>query len=120
MWMGLGMAALLGLMVGPRAAEAQSGNRFGAPGVQRPTTSPYLNLLQGKNRAQRLALNYQRTVRPEQEWRRYTSGLNNQVGALQNRVDRAIRPDGSLILPGTGHTTSFMNTGQYFPGMRGR
>ena len=66
------------------------------------------------------AINYQNLVRPQQELRNYTSNLNNRVNSLQSQVNGTINPDGSLMLPGTGHTTSFMNTGRYFPGLRGR
>lgn len=111
-----GLVALL-LSLGWSAPAMAQGNQFGAPGIQRPTTSPYLNLFRGgNNRALNFGLNYQRGVRPERDLRQYSAGLNNNIGALQNDFNRAIGPDGSLIVPGTGHKTSFMNTGGYYSG----
>lgn len=111
-----GIVALL-LGIGWSAPAMAQGNQFGAPSIQRPTTSPYLNLLRGgNNRALNFGLNYQRGVRPEQDLRRYSAGLNNNIGNVQNDLNRVIGPDGSLQVPGTGHTTSFMNTRGYFSG----
>lgn len=109
---------LLALFLCPVSAHAQV-NDFGAPSIQRPTTSPYLNLFRSNNRGLNFGLNYQRLVRPEQQWRNYTSRLNSQVGTLQGRVNSAIAPDGSIILPGTGHATSFLNTGGYLQSRSG-
>jgi hypothetical protein len=106
---------LIVFAVFPSSVQAQS-NQFGAPSIQRPTTSPYLNLLRGTNRSLRFGLNYQRRVRPELDLRANAARTNANVGVLQQRFDQAIGPDGSVILPSTGHTTSFMNTGSYFSG----
>lgn len=110
-----GIMALLLALAGSSSVMAQ-GNQFGAPTIQRPTTSPYLNLFRGSNRALNFGLNYQRRVRPEQDLRQYSAGLNNNIGNVQSDLNRAIGPDGSLLVPGTGHRTSFMNTGGYFSG----
>jgi hypothetical protein len=105
---------LLGLFV-VSTCQAQS-NDFGAPSINRPTTSPYLNLFNGSNRSMSLGLNYQRRVRPEQALRQNAAQTNNQVGGLQQQLNMVVGPDGNVRLPGTGHRTSFMNTGGYFSG----
>jgi hypothetical protein len=112
------LAALLAIIAGLicTAPTMAQGNQFGAPSIQRPTTSPYLNLFQGTNRAMDLGLNYQRRVRPEQDLRNYAARNNQQIGNLQQQFNTAIAPDGTIILPGTGHQTSFMNTRGYFSG----
>ncbi|MBL8850121.1 MAG: hypothetical protein JNG89_10570 [Planctomycetaceae bacterium] len=112
------IASLMLATVGTRNATAQSpSNQFGAPSIRRPTTSPYLNLFRdnnSNNRALDFGLNYQRLVRPERELRNYSAQLNNQVNTLQNDFNSVIAADGSIKVPGTGHQTSFMNTGGYF------
>lgn len=118
-WSSMVVVCLLLTMFGSRPALAQApGNQFGAPSIRRPTTSPYLNLFRdnNNNRALNFGLNYQRLVRPEQELRNYSANLNTQIGTLSDRVDSQIAPDGSVTVPGTGHSTSFMNTGGYFSG----
>jgi len=113
-----GLAVLvLGLFV-VSTCQAQS-NDFGAPSINRPTTSPYLNLFNGSNRSMSLGLNYQRRVRPEQALRQNAAQTNNQVGGLQQQLNMVVGPDGNVRLPGTGHRTSFMNTGGYFGGLGG-
>ena len=101
-------------------AQPPTGNTFGSRGVRRPTTSPYLNLQRSGDPSIDFAINYQQLVRPQQQLRSEASNLNNRLNSLQRQVNKAIRPDGTLILPGTGHATSFMNTGRYFPGSRSR
>lgn len=105
---------MLGLMAAS-SCWAQS-NDFGAPSINRPTTSPYLNLFNGSNRALSLGLNYQRRVRPEQALRQNAAQTNAQVGGLQQQLNLVVGPDGNVRLPGTGHQTSFMNTQGYFAG----
>ena len=113
-------AMILCWLVQPAAAQPPVGNTFGAPSIQRPTVSPYLNLQRTGDPSIDFAINYQSLVRPQHDFRNYAANLNNRVNRLDRQVNRAIRPDGSLILPGTGHRTSFLNTGSYFPGYRGR
>lgn len=112
-------AAALGLSWAGLALAQPPG--VGGPGPTRPTTSPYLNLLQGGNRGN-AALNYYRLVRPEQEWRRYDAQLNQQVTGLRrdvNNLQAGLLPDGSRPLSTSGHATSFQNLGSYFPGSQG-
>jgi len=119
-WLSVAVALCFGFCVRPAAAQAPVGNQFGAQSVRRPTTSSYLNLQRTGDPTIDFAINYQQLVRPQRQFRNDTANLNNRLNSLQRQVNRAIRPDGTLILPGTGHATSFMNTGQYFPGYRGR
>ena len=99
-------------------AQSPGGNQFGQPGVSRPTTSPYLNLLQGRNNRS-VALDYFRLVKPEQEWRRYTSGLNQRLNLVESTLSQDLLPDGSRgTVKRSGHSTTFMNTGSYFPQKR--
>lgn len=116
----LGLLSAAGMLVaaaGHACAQAPTGNQFGARGVARPTTSPYLNLL--FNNGQNLGLNYYRSVRPEQEWRRYTTGLNQRLNLVESSLSRDLLPDGSSgDVKKSGHSTTFLNTGSYFPQSR--
>lgn len=110
-----GSLVLVVFAAGIAQAQAPSGNQFGAPGVGRPTTSPYLNLLQGRNNRS-VALDYFRLVKPEQEWRRYSSGLNQRLNLVESTLSQDLLPDGSRgTVKRSGHSTTFMNTGSYFP-----
>ena len=83
------------------------------PGVgpaQRPSFSPYLNLL---NRGNNPTLNYLGIVRPQQQ-------LNQQVGQLQNQANQQSQASNSggasdtdFINP-TGNVSVFNNTAGYF------
>jgi hypothetical protein len=118
------VTVIVGLLVlqfaQPCAAQPPVGNTFGSQSIRRPTTSPYLNLHRTGDPGIDFAIDYQKLVRPEQQLRNYSANLNSRLNRLEHRVNQAIAPDGSLILPGTGHATTFMNTGRYFPGYRGR
>jgi hypothetical protein len=83
---------------------------------QRPTFSPYLNLLRGGN----TALNYYGIVRPQQQF-------DQQLGQLQSRLGQAAREFEQLdqqisagysqfnpLLPATGNVATFNNLGGYF------
>lgn len=103
---------VLGLALFAETAVSQ-----GPPGPpSRPTTSPYLNLLRN-NQRNNFALDYYRLVRPEQEWRNYTSRLNQRLSQVESSIgQRSLLPDGSVSdMRTTGHPTSFLNTGGYFP-----
>ena len=114
----LSLAVPAGMLACCHTASAQPPGVGGGPAINRPTTSPYLNLLNRGNRGfGGPALNYYRFVRPEQELRRYSSQLGQQVTGLQQSLtSQGLLPDGSRPLSGTGHTTSFLNLGGYFPG----
>lgn len=90
------------------------GPTFGSP--NRPTVSPYLNLLQNRN--QSAALNYYRAYRPEIEFRANEQRLGRSIRSLQNEFDRSrvAEQTENSRLGTTGHSTVFGNTGSYFPG----
>lgn len=109
------------LLTASGTAMAQPPGVGGGPAINRPTTSPYLNLFNRGNQgfggpALNRALNYYRFVQPEQQLRRYSGQLGQQVTSLeQSLTSQGLLPDGSRALSGTGHTTSFLNLGGYFP-----
>ena len=111
------LVVLTGMLMLSSIAAAQPPGVGGGPAINRPTTSPYLNLLNRGNRGfGGPALNYYRFVRPEQELRQYSSQLGQQVTSLQQSLtSQGLLPDGSRALSGTGHATSFLNLGGYFP-----
>lgn len=97
--------------------EAQSPRRFSRSRIganRRPVISPYLNLLNARGR--NFDSQYFQRTRPELEFRRANSLFNSQIAGLQQQVTS----QGQLLqrvqttLGGTGHRTSFLNTGGYF------
>lgn len=110
-------AALVLSMVATAGAQGPPG--IEPPRISRPTTSPYLNLLRNDQR-QNFALDYYRLVRPEQEWRNYTSRLNQRLQSVESTLNQPqLLPDGSMTdMRTTGHSTTFLNTGGYFPQSR--
>lgn len=83
--------------------------------INRPTTSPYLNLLRPQGATG--VPNYQSLVRPQlqqdrtnAQQRRTMNNLQNQISNLQ--VEGA-PPPYTGVRP-TGHRSSFMQTGNYF------
>ena len=112
-------AIVVGLgLVQHAAAQGPSAARSSvilSPSV-RPVTSPYLNLLEDDGRG--FVLNYYRRVRPELEFRRADDRINRSVSRLEQRVDRTserTKTDGRPVP--TGHRATFMNLGNYFPGL---
>ena len=96
---------------------AQQGRRRASSRLQspqnRPTTSPYLNLL-GGNRGP--GFNYYRRVRPEQNFLRNDAIFNRSLGNMQQEMSsfkRQLQSTKSGLSP-TGHRTSFLNLGNYF------
>jgi hypothetical protein len=90
-------------------ASAQPPAPAGPP-PQRPTFSPYLNLLRpGGSPAQ----NYYGLVRPEQQFRQSIGSLQGQVNANQQAIGnlQTNPADGPAV---TGHPVYFLNTGGYF------
>jgi hypothetical protein len=81
--------------------------------LNRPTVSPYLNLLrpQGLNQVP----NYQSLVRPQVQQER----TNQQQAAALQRLDQTIgslesRGEGTTGIRPTGHHTTFLGHGGYF------
>lgn len=93
--------------------EAQT-RRGLRPQSRRPVTSPYLNLLD-RNRG--IGSNYYRRVRPELEFRQNDARLSRSLNALR-RQQLATQVQIRSQLSGTGHRTSFLNLGGYFPSAR--
>jgi len=81
-----------------------------------PTVSPYLSLL---NRNNSLAFNYYEMYRPQVEFRNAYRQLNQDVSQLNERLTQQEQAFQRSQLGPTGHTTTFMNTGRYYP-MSGR
>ncbi len=83
-------------------------------GPQRPTFSPYLQLL---NRGGSPALNYLGVVRPQQQLAQQLNQLQQQNIASQNFYNDALNQDlndlANLLQP-TGNVAVFNNTGNYF------
>lgn len=84
---------------------------------QRPTVSPYLNLVRDDNGA---AANYQTLVRPQME----QIDFNRQQQTRLDRLDRQFQSfrnenaypiQGSEQLRETGHSTRFMNRSHFYP-----
>lgn len=104
---------------GSRPGRFSSG--YSAPSVNpmanimnRPTVSPYLNLLNGGPG------NYQSFVRPFAQNQQQLRQQQNQIGGLQrglNQVQQSLQAptsgDGSLRP--TGHTSQYMNYSHYYP-----
>jgi hypothetical protein len=96
---------LCGLGLFASTADAQP--RVSPP--NRPAVSPYLNLLRPGNSP---GVNYYGLVRPQMEFRNNIQNLQQQVAENQS----SIMGLNNAVLPTTGHATSFLNTGGYFPG----
>lgn len=111
--------ALLGvtLLVGMVPAYGQPAG-FGR--ARTPTVSPYLNLLNDSNST---AFNYYQLYRPQTEFRSAYQNLNRNLDQAERRIARhgeALEDISEIVRPGaslrvTGHPTSFMSYGSYFP-----
>lgn len=96
------------------AASLEAQSRIGPPPRQ-PSVSPYLNLLRRPNNGGGgLGFNYYQRYLPQRRAleadRTLTNSLNRvqrQQQTLQRQIDTGLAP--------TGHQTSFMNLGSYYP-----
>jgi len=81
--------------------------------ISRPTTSPYLNLLNNRNNQ---GLNYFTQVRPQQEFRAFGAEMSQEIRGLQMQGSGAAMLDrgGNHPLGVTGHPVTWLNTGGYF------
>ncbi len=105
------------LTLGP-AAWAQYPNPKKAPPPQRPTISPYVNLLRRGNST---AFNYYTLVRPELEFRSQFAQQGAAIYQLRGDVQaQANAASATNEQRPTGHATSFLNYSHYFPGLSGR
>lgn len=101
------------LCVLPGRADAQLGTRP-IQGPNRPTTSPYLGLLNTNGNS--AAINYYTQVRPQRQLRAGAAALQQQLRDVEQKVDEGVTYDevGVPLLPQSGHGTSFMNQRGYF------
>lgn len=109
---------LLMAMVLGSATQSLAQSRIGPP-PRSPTLSPYLNLLRGPNDRGGLGFNYYMRTRPQQRAIEAEQSLNSSVNQLQ-RQQTALQRELESGLSPTGHQTSFLNTGGYFPLSNGR
>jgi hypothetical protein len=83
--------------------------------AQRPTFSPYLNLL---NRGNNPGLNYLGIVRPQmqlqQQFNQLQQQQNQQFAALGQAYDSQLDTLAGAFLPPTGNVATFGNLGGYF------
>jgi hypothetical protein len=101
----------------PRCAEAQSSSSFGTPAsrqINNPTVSPYLNLTQPGIDP---AIGYQTLVRPENQIRNSLASQSQAIGNLEREFGQSRSAPNRETLPvrRTGHPTTFLSTGTYFP-----
>ena len=113
-------------VIQPVAAQAPRPSPIRIP-TRRPTTSPYLNLLNNNNNnrigiGNNIGFNYYQRVRPEQEFRRANQQLSRSIGNLREEVRyQSLAPQsGRSQLGPTGHSSRFLNLGTYFPLSRRR
>ena len=92
----------------PGAGQTRAQGLAGRPvPSQRPTVSPYLNLLRGGNQA----LNYYNLVRPQTEFQQSIQQLRQDVATNRQTIGDL---DAALTLPSTGHATRFMDYSKFF------
>jgi hypothetical protein len=107
----LSIAAVASLAVESACAAPPQFNR-----PNRPTVSPYINLLNNVN--QDPAITYYGQIRPQQEFR----AADNANAAALRSLDRRLTADEKKMpsgkLSASGHATSFLNTRGYFGGRR--
>ena len=104
----------------PESSMAQQyGNSFGSNNLRqltRPTTSPYLNLVQpGLDPA----ITYQQMVRPQRLFRRNITAQNLAITDLERTVHQPSLTGETQTtrVKQTGHPTAFMSMGTYFPAL---
>lgn len=107
------MLLLAGFAATARAQVGPSRNNIRPPRAT-PTVSPYLSLL---NRNNSLAFNYYELYRPQVEFRNAYRQLNQDVSQLNDRVTQQEQAYQRMQLGPTGHSTSFMSYGRYYPTM---
>jgi hypothetical protein len=113
-------AGVILLLAVPATVRAQyvPPNRTGYRPYSRTLLSPYLNMLRGGDPA----ANYYLGVIPEMDRRVNYARVRNSILELEQQVDQLeeggvpVTPAITGTLPGTGHATTFLNTGNYFPG----
>lgn len=82
-------------------------------GMQRPSVSPYINLLRGNSGINNAALNYFGIVRPEQQFRQQAGFLQQQLNQTNQTLGIVAGGQGDVESI-TGRGASFMNYSHYF------
>ncbi len=82
----------------------------------RPTVSPYINLLNNVN--QDPAITFYGQIRPQQEFRAAEAANSAAIRGLDKRLTTTEKEMPSGKLSSSGHSTSFLNTRGYFGGRR--
>ncbi len=112
--LGLGLVLLSGSASAQGTSPYQSPFSAGAPAVgtfNRPTLSPFLNLLRGGSPA----ANYYLGVLPERDRRNTDVQFRSALTDLERRTETAPSGDDLLpTLPQTGHAVQFLNYSTYF------
>ena len=109
------------LVIGTTSSEAQVRRNVRPPIAKyQPYTSPYLSMF-GPGGSD---FNYFVNVQPQEQFRQSQYNFNRDFNKFQNQVNTDFQKLGQLqggaginrTIGTTGHPTSFMNTGRYFPG----
>lgn len=129
-WFGIPAAAFLLWLPGIASAQYRGPNLSTNPAANvynkaiydRPTVSPYLNLLRPQGGVG--VPNYQSLVRPELQQRRTNDIQGRQINQLQNKVNQSYGGGGAANgapqeIRATGHVTRFMNHSSYYPALGG-
>ncbi|WLD12437.1 hypothetical protein [Planctellipticum variicoloris] len=109
--MAMSIAAVTSLAVESACAAPPQFNR-----PNRPTVSPYINLLNNIN--QDPAITYYGQIRPQQEFRAAEAANAAAIRGLDKRLTTTEKEMPSGKLSASGHSTSFLNTRGYFGGRR--
>ena len=115
-WSLICLAALGWMVVEAGIASAQPPRRYNRPSpgrTQRPTVSPYLNLLRGRN----TGVDYYLGVRSEQNIRANMANIRanqNELRTTERDVDRLGQELETQGLPATGAPAGFMTQHRYF------
>lgn len=120
------IVVVLGMAVSAQDALAQRRSHAG-PSLRRsnrPTTSPYLNLLDSDARGNGIGFNYFSRVRPEIQLRNQGNKLQGSLDNLQRQAaqqqQEQPKQSGASALTPTGHAATFMNYGNYYASPGGR
>jgi hypothetical protein len=107
------VSLLLLLSLGPASTVFAQGPLPAQQDISRPTTSPYLNLLNNQGNQ---GLNYFTQVRPQQQFRAFGAGLAQEVQGLEAELDGQAFFDeaGQSDLRATGHQVGFLSYGGYY------
>lgn len=108
-----GYALWLMLVLGPASSLFAQGLVPAQEDITRPTTSPYLNLLNNRGNP---GLNYFTQVRPQQQFRAFGADLSQELQGMQGPLAGPTSLDrgGNYKLGSTGHPVGYFNYGGYY------